>query len=32
MKKLKMWKLNYKVDYTGSRVLGNYLENYTWKY
>jgi D-glycero-alpha-D-manno-heptose-7-phosphate kinase len=29
MKKLKMWKLNYKVDYTGSRVLGNYLENYT---
>lgn len=27
MKKLKMWKLPYSVDYTGSRVLGNFLEN-----
>jgi len=27
MKKLKMWRLPYNVDYTGTRVLGNYLEN-----
>ena len=27
MKNLKMWRLPYSVDYTGSRVLGNYLEN-----
>ena len=28
MKKLKMWRLPYNVDYTGSRILGNYLENH----
>lgn len=27
MSNLKMWRLPYSVDYTGSRVLGNYLEN-----
>jgi DNA-directed RNA polymerase subunit beta' len=27
MTNLKMWRLPYSVDYTGSRVIGNFLEN-----